>query len=180
MKLLKSLAIALTCLAAASAFSKQFELAAKIVHVDDGDTVIALTADKTQMKVRLANIDAPESSHTNKEKGRIGQPYNNNSTKFLAGMVKGKDVDLRCFDEDRYGRSVCEIFVGGKSANQAMVRQGWAWANVSNRGRYLRDKSLIDTERQARSEAIGLWAAANPVAPWEWRDRCWKQNDCSQ
>ena len=35
----------------------------KVIHVDDGDTLVVLTPDRQKLKVRLANIDAPESSH---------------------------------------------------------------------------------------------------------------------
>jgi endonuclease YncB( thermonuclease family) len=155
-------------------------LAGKVVYVDDGDTVIVLVDGKTQEKVRLSSIDAPESSHTNKEKGRIGQPYSNNSGQYLASLIKGKNVELSCFEPDRYGRNVCEVFFDGKSVNKEMVKQGWAWANMSGGGRYLRDKSLPGLEAQARANRSGLWAGTNPVAPWEWRDTCWKQGRCSQ
>jgi micrococcal nuclease len=159
---------------------KAFRTSGKVVYVDDGDTVVLLSNDNSQMKVRLASIDAPESSHTNKERGRIGQPYSDNSGKYLASLVKGKNVDANCFESDRYGRSVCELFVSGESVSQAMVRNGWAWANVSGKGRYLRDKSLPGLEAAAKASRSGLWAGANPVAPWEWRDLCWKQGQCAQ
>ncbi len=155
-------------------------LAGKVVYVDDGDTVIVLVDGKTQEKIRLSSIDAPESSHTNKEKGRIGQPHSNNSGQYLASLIKGKNVDLNCFELDRYGRNVCELFIDGKSVNKEMVKQGWAWANVAAGGRYLRDKTLTGLEAQARANHFGLWAGSNPVAPWEWRDACWKQGQCSQ
>ena len=161
-----------------SVWSKPFDTNGTVVYVDDGDTVVLLVDGRKQMKIRLSSIDAPESSHTNKQVGRVGQPYSGNSGKYLAAMVKGKDVDAHCFEADRYGRNVCELFVGGRSVNKEMVKQGWAWANVSARGRYLRDKSLPDLEAKARSSHSGLWSGLNPVAPWEWRDVCWKHGKC--
>ena len=52
--------------------------------MDDGDTVTVLRADRSQSKVRLANIDAPETSH-----GRCkpGQPYSSQSTQLLAMLA---------------------------------------------------------------------------------------------
>lgn len=146
--------------------------------MDDGDTVVMLVDGRAQMKIRLSSIDAPESSHTNKQVGRIGQPYSDNSGKHLAALVKGKNVDAHCFEADRFGRDVCELFVDGRSVNKEMVKLGWAWANVAAQGRYLRDKSLLSTEATARASHAGLWAGLNPVAPWEWRDVCWKQGKC--
>ena len=173
-------AVALSLATGATFAGSAARLAGKVVYVDDGDTVIVLVDGNTQEKIRLSSIDAPESSHTNKEKGRIGQPYSNNSGQYLASLIKGKNVELSCFELDRYGRNVCEIFIDGKSVNKEMVKQGWAWANVSAGGRYLRDKSLPGLEAQARANHSGLWAGSNPVAPWEWRDACWKQGRCSQ
>ena len=152
----------------------------KVIYVEDGDTISLLVDSRIQMKVRLASIDAPESSHTNKEYGRIGQPYSAMATKFLADAVKGKIVNATCYgiDNPRYNREICELFLNGVSINQLLVSQGWAWANVSNRGRYLRDKALPAMEASARANHLGLWAGANPVPPWEWRSLCWKDNVC--
>lgn len=164
---------------AVSAWSKPFDASGRVVYVDDGDTLVLLVDGRTQMKIRLSSIDAPESSHTNKQTGRVGQPYSDNSGKYLASMVKGKTVDAHCFEADRYGRDVCELFVDGRSVNREMVKQGWAWANVAAQGRYLRDKSLPSMEATARVSHAGLWAGLNPVAPWEWRDVCWRQGQCA-
>lgn len=152
----------------------------KVIYVNDGDTLVLLVSGNQQLHVRMASIDAPETSHTNKEIGRIGQPYSENSTRYLASIVKGKEVAAHCFELDRYGRSVCEMFVGGVSVNRLMVERGWAWANTAARGRYLRDKGLPALEASARAARVGLWVGNHPVQPWEWRDVCWKQGRCSQ
>lgn len=164
---------------AVSVWSQPFDTSGKVVYVDDGDTVVLLVDGNKQMKIRLSSIDAPESSHTNKQVGRIGQPYSDNSGKYLATLVKGQNVEAHCFEPDVYGRDVCELFIGGRSINKEMVAQGWAWANVAARGRYLRDKSLPSLEATARAGRVGLWAGSNPVPPWEWRDKCWKQGSCA-
>lgn len=172
--------ILLSATLAVSAWSKPFNTRGKVVYVDDGDTVVLLVDHKTQIKVRLSSIDAPESSHTKKEKGRIGQPYFDHSGKYLASLVKGKSVEAHCFESDNYGREVCELFANGQSVNRDMVKQGWAWANLAAHGRYLRDKTLPGLEAAARSSRTGLWAGRQPVPPWEWRELCWKQGRCTQ
>lgn len=154
------------------------EFRGKVVYVDDGDTVVVLNKLNEQVKVRLSSIDAPESSHTNKEAGRIGQPYAENSKRYLEGLVKGKEIDVKCPDTDRYGRSVCFLFDGGKSISQEMVRTGWAWANQAAHGRYMRDPEIPALEAAARRAHAGLWAGAHPIAPWEWRKECWEQHNC--
>jgi len=137
-----------------------------------------LINDHRQLKVRLASIDAPEAAHLNHQAGRKGQPFAANSREFLQRLIKGKEVRAFCVDVDRYGRSVCEIFVDGVSANVEMVKAGWAWANQASNGRYLRDKSLPRLEAAARSSHLGLWAGVHPIPPWEWRKRCWEQGHC--
>ena len=61
------------------------ELRGRVVGGSDGDTFTPLTADKQLVKIRLAEIDAPES----------GQPYGNRSKQVLSNLVFGKDVPVR-------------------------------------------------------------------------------------
>ncbi|ABM96921.1 thermonuclease family protein [Methylibium petroleiphilum] len=152
----------------------------KVVYVDDGDTVVLLTAANEQVKIRLASIDAPESSHTNKERGRIGQPFSDNAKRYLEQLVKGQTVDAQCHDVDRYSRHVCTLTVGRVEVNREMVRAGWAWANTASGGRYLRDAGLPQLQAQAQGARQGLWAGSNPVPPWEWRRQCWESGNCPQ
>ena len=174
---LGALIAALLCV---SAWAKPYDVSGTVVYVDDGDSLVLLLEGNRQMKIRLSSIDAPESAHTKKVVGRIGQPYSKNAGQFLAGMVKGRHIDAHCFERDVHGRDVCELFINGTSVSREMVKEGWAWANTSARGRYLRDKTLPELQRLARGKALGLWASDNPVAPWEWRDLCWKQGVCPQ
>lgn len=157
-----------------------FDVVGKVVYVDDGDTLSLLVDGNRQMKVRLASIDAPEIPHVNQQRGRIGQPYSEPSGRFLAGLVKGREVHAHCFETDRYQRNVCDLRIGGKSVNEAMVASGFAWANTSSNSRYLRNRSLVDSQRTAAASKVGLWAGRNPVEPWEWRDKCWKHDVCPQ
>lgn len=166
--------------AAESGANQPFEVAARVVHVDDGDTVVMLVNEREQVRTRLASIDAPETGHTSKSTGRIGQPYSTHSKKFLEGMVKGRQIVATCFEQDRFGRMVCALSVEGVNVNAEMVRSGWAWANTSGNGRFLRDRSLLQAQRQAQEARAGLWAGNNPVAPWMWRRQCWEEGNCQQ
>lgn len=175
-------ACVLACLLGASllaAPSPRYALAGRVIHVDDGDTLVLLTGDLSKHKVRLSSIDAPESSHTNRASGRVGQPFAAQAQRLLASLVNGQTVQALCFESDRYARDVCEVFAGDVSINREMVLRGLAWANVADRGRYLRDKTVVDMEARARAERVGIWEQANAVAPWVWRERCWKQAVCA-
>jgi len=129
----------------------------KVVSITDGDTVKVLTADRQQIKVRLAEIDTPERK----------QPYGKKAKQVLSDLVFGKVVDLRPVTVDRYGRTVAHLFIGSLNVNKEMVRTGHAWVYR----RYMKDKSLIDDEQYARSHKLGLWSlpADQRVEPWKWR-----------
>lgn len=140
-----------------------------VVHVDDGDTVVALTADKRQLKIRLANIDAPETGHGS---CRPGQPFGRTAGARLAQLIKGKEVALRCTGNDRYGRAICDVVLGETTANRLLVQEGYAWANRARR-EYVRDREVYALEAQARAAKVGLWSAADPMPPWQWRHSGW-------
>jgi len=147
----------------------QPEFTAKVIHVDDGDTVVVLDEQNQKTKVRLANIDAPETSHG---RCRPGQPWSAQSTDFLGRAIKGRQVKLLCSTLDRYGRSVCDILIDGTTANRMLTSAGLAWANRSNPS-YLRDPGVAQAELEARSARKGLWNDRQSIPPWEWRKTAW-------
>ena len=132
-------------------------LTCKVVAISDGDTLTCLTAERTQIKVRLAEIDTPEKA----------QPYGQKSKDALAALVFGKQVTLATQTKDRYGRTVARVSAGGQDANLEMVRLGAAWVYRQ----YNKDKSLLAVEAEAKSSRRGLWALpeADRMPPWEWR-----------
>jgi endonuclease YncB( thermonuclease family) len=131
-------------------------LRGKVVGVSDGDTITVLV-DRKPIKIRLEGIDAPES----------GQSFGNRSKQALSDMVFGKEVSIRKTGQDRYGRSLGFVSRDGIDINSKMIEEGWAW----HYKKYNDDSTLAYLERQARAANKGLWAEANPIAPWEFRDR---------
>ncbi|KAA2211355.1 thermonuclease family protein [Teichococcus oryzae] len=133
------------------------DLRGEVVGISDGDTLTLLTPDKRQLRVRLAEIDAPESR----------QPWGSRAQQALSALVFRQAVVVTVRETDRYGRSVGTVWVDGRSANAEMVRQGQAWVYRQ----YLRDRSLLALEEEARQAKRGLWALpeAERVPPWQWR-----------
>jgi micrococcal nuclease len=127
----------------------------RVVSVRDGDTLRAIDQGKTERKVRLVGIDAPE----------IGQAFGTKARDGLTAIVKGKSVEVHADSEDRYGRTLARLVVGGQDVNLAMVAEGLAWHFT----RYSDDAVLAAAEREARAARRGLWADPEPVAPWDWR-----------
>jgi endonuclease YncB( thermonuclease family) len=133
----------------------------RIVGVHDGDSITLLDADNRQHKIRLDGIDAPE----------LGQPFGRASKQHLAEQVANRIAVADCGKADRYGRQVCRVLVGGADAGLAQIRGGMAWYFR----RYARElaperrQQHADAEALAQAERRGLWADAEPVAPWDWR-----------
>lgn len=129
---------------------------AKVVEVIDGDTVGALRTDtRGYVKIRLAEIDAPEKS----------QPFGNQSKKALSDRVFGKIVRVEVQATDRYGRLVARLYAGGGDVSAAQVQGGMAWVYTH----YSKDAKLPPLEAEARAARRGLWSDAHPQAPWEYR-----------
>jgi len=133
------------------------DLNGRVVGISDGDTFTLLTSDTHQIKIRLAEIDAPES----------GQPYGNKSKQVLSGLIFGKDVRVIVQTTDRYGRTVGRPYIGNLDVCEEMVRVGAAWVYKQ----YVVDRSLFDVENEAREAKRGLWglSEAQRVQPWNWR-----------
>lgn len=154
----------------------EYLLEGQVSHVADGDTINLMVQGERQ-RIRLANIDAPESYGRS---DRPGQPYAEDSTKALAAMVGNQRLTVHCFEQDRYGRHVCNVLLpNGKVANEELVAQGLAWAYTGSNERYLRDKSLKQVQAQAQAAGVGLWQGKNPTAPWVWRSECWQKKQCN-
>ena len=94
----------------------------KVTRVTDGDTLKAAGHD-IEIKVRLVGIDAPE---TSKKKNEPGQPYSKQATKYLAGLVLNKTVQVMGYGLDRHNRILGVIFVNGTNVNLEMVKAGLA------------------------------------------------------
>lgn len=130
------------------------ELAGLVVAVLDGDTIDVLI-DRQPVRVRLAQIDAPEKR----------QAFGTRARQALASMVFQQSVKVVDTGRDRYGRVLGTVFLSGKNINAAMVEQGMAWVYRQ----YAKDQALFALEEDARKHGRGLWVDANPIPPWEYR-----------
>lgn len=130
-------------------------LSLRVVGVHDGDTLTGLDESKTQVKVRLDAIDAPE----------LGQPFGQAAKKALSEKVFGKDVVVIAKTRDKYGRTVGHVLIDGRDVNLEMLEQGMAWHYT----KYDKNVRLSRAEGEARAAQRGLWQDRDPVPPWDWR-----------
>lgn len=130
-------------------------LVGKVVGVHDGDTITLLVAGKTQYKIRLDGIDAPE----------LKQDFGQRAKEALSALCFGKGVRVKTIGTDRYGRTLGTVYVNGADVNRRMVADGFAWHYV----KYSDSQSLASAEAAAREKKLGLWHDRDPAAPWDWR-----------
>lgn len=129
-----------------------------VIGVADGDTLLArceTSVGSQNIKVRLAEIDAPEKGH----------PFSTRSKQHLADLCLRKAAMLRTQSLDRFGRTVARVECDGVDAVVSQVEEGFAWAYDD----YVTDKALHALQHTARAAQRGLWIDSEPVAPWVWR-----------
>lgn len=142
-----------------AAFSAEWH--GTVVGVSDGDTLTLLDANKTQHRIRLDGIDAPERT----------QPYGQRARQSLAALAHGRVASADCPKVDRYGRAVCRVYIDGVDVGLEQIRRGYAWHYV----KYAHEQRAIDrahyaqAESDARAKNAGLWSFADPVPPWDYR-----------
>ena len=156
--LLSFLLIFSVCTASASKI-----LQGKVVSVADGDTITVLDAEKTQHKIRLQGIDAPEKA----------QAFGAKSKQALYEMVHGKTVQVSFEKSDKYGRILGKVLLDGQDICLQQIKAGLAW----HYKKYQNQQPLADrdaysaSETAAKNEKLGLWSDPRPVAPWDFRKR---------
>ncbi len=132
--------------------------AATVLRVVDGDTVV-LGAGAKQERVRLACVDAPEST----------QPLGAAATAALRLLLPvGTSVTLKAQGKDRYGRVVAEVLRGRTNVNLALVEGGdafvyWRFIGGCDRTDYQQ------AEQRAKRQRLGVWSAGSIQRPWEYR-----------
>jgi len=134
------------------------QFSGKVVSVLDGDTIDVLY-NRRAKRIRLNGIDAPEK----------GQAFGQKAKQFVSEQAFGKEVTVRTFGLDKYGRTIGDVFLpDGRMLNEELVREGLAWwyreyapSNVT----------LEKLEAEAREAKRNLWSHKKPVPPWVYRHR---------
>jgi micrococcal nuclease len=128
---------------------------AKVIGVTDGDTIVVLTTDNKQIKIRLEGIDCPESH----------QDFGEKAKQATVQMCFGKEVTVKKSGVDRYGRTLAYVYVGDLCINKELLRLGLAW----HYKQYNNNEELAKLENEAQAKKIGLWSQPKSIAPWDFR-----------
>jgi len=130
---------------------------ATVVGVTDGDTIVVLTADNKQIKIRLEGIDCPETK----------QDFGTKAKQATVDLCFQKTVRVEQSGTDRYGRMLAFVFVNDICVNEELIKQGMAW----HYKQYNKDPKLAKMEVDAREIKVGLWSMKEPMPPWEFRKK---------
>lgn len=139
-----------------------------VVGVSDGDTLTARCGEPgnyQQVKVRLSGIDAPEKR----------QAYGERAHQALARLTFQRWARLDCRKTDRYGRSVCNVWVAPDAATNgpktldaglAMITQGMAWwYRAYAREQTPEERGQYEFAEQGRHGRGALACGATPIQP---------------
>lgn len=130
-------------------------ISGKVIKILDGDTFDLLTNDFKTIRIRLADIDAPEKK----------QDFGEVSKRALASYIFGKNVQVEYSKQDRNGRIIGTIWSYDENINLKMVENGFAW----HFKKYSTLTIFANAEIKAKSMKKGLWVQNNAIAPWEYR-----------
>ncbi len=120
-----------------------------VSRVIDGDTIVLASGEK----VRLLGINTPEKKDY----------YYLKAKQKLRELVEGKTIEL-VFGKtkyDKYGRILAFVFVDELNVNVLMVRLGLASTYMLDNIPFR--KELIEGEKFAKKNELGLWSKSNWV-----------------
>lgn len=134
----------------------------KVVDITDGDTFTLLTDNNKKIKIRLHEIDAPETKNN--------QRFSKQARKALSELVFGKTVYVYHkigIRGNSWNRTVGVVFEDDINVNREMIRLGFAWHSKNHCFGYTMDSLEFDSiERAARFNKRGLWQDNSPIPPW--------------
>lgn len=118
-----------------------------VIEVSDGDT-FKLSDGKT---FRLYGVNAPE----------VKEPFFEEAKAFTENFVLGKEISFdqeENYKEDKFGRTLGYVFVGGVNLNIELVRNGLARVVLyEKRAKIKYQDELLSAEKEARDQKLGIW-----------------------
>jgi S1-C subfamily serine protease len=128
-------------------------LTGQVVQVVSGDTlVIDLGGERKTYAIK--GLASPVA----------GQPYWQEARAFTSELLLGKQVQLTPFFRPKDRTWVAEIMVRGRDIRPEILNNGYAWCYLTNK------PWLLNAQKTAHKQRLGLWAGANPVRPWDFKE----------
>lgn len=135
---------------------------ATVTRVVDGDT-IHVDLDEEELRVRLLNIDAPETEGPYTE----AECHGETSAAYLAELLPtGTEVRLVEDEEpqDRYGRYLAGVYLEDLLVNAELAREGMAVPVLFEPNDRFYDE-VVAAHEEARSAGLGMFDPADICRP---------------
>ena len=87
---------------------------------------------------------------------------------MLKQLLANGSLELLPQTIDRNGRTVAEVYTGGRNVNLELVRMGLGYAYRDYLGGFDAN-AYLDAEAQAERYRQGVWRWGNEVKPWDFR-----------
>lgn len=164
------------------------ELRGHVVAVSDGDTIRVVDSNSRPYVIRLANVDAPETTCHQINQVRFeacperAQPHGKAAKRSLHELVFDQNVRIVTVEENTgdgqtqtttsFNRIVGTVYLDDLDVNYEQVRRGHAWhaksyaAHQQSRQAFT---AYAAAENNAQSKHLGLWEDAAPIPPWTFR-----------
>jgi micrococcal nuclease len=131
-------------------------VSATVVHVVDGDTIVAALRDGRTETVRILGADTPETVDPRKPVQCFGPEASAYSKAHLSGRSVRLEFDVE--RRDRYDRLLAYVLVDGDRYEDDLLRRGLARLLViPPNGSHAR--TMLAEELAARQARRGLWGA---------------------
>jgi micrococcal nuclease len=98
---------------------------AKCISVYDGDTVTVkffYRGECLKYKIRLMGIDTPELKTRNLEEKKLSLEIKD----LVQRMILNKIIKLKCYDFDKYGRILADIYISDICLNEYLLNKRFA------------------------------------------------------
>jgi micrococcal nuclease len=146
--------------------ARSYAAQCKVTYVFDGDTLLCRLSD-ISIKVRLAGIDAPETSNN---KTGTGQRFGQQAKKYLAKKVLNRVVFIKRYGLDTYNRILGELFIDSKNVNLEMIQMGLAEVYKGELPEGFGLHPFIAAEKEAKEKLKGIWSLGDRyISPSRWR-----------
>ena len=122
-----------------------------VTRVVDGDTIVVADG----RHIRYLGINTPER----------GEPYWGKAKDYNIQKVGEQAVTLECgqVTEDKYGRILAYVFVGGEMINAQLLKAGWAHLFVLEPITYYDHFRMLQEE--AKAKGLGIWGKDGFTGP---------------
>jgi endonuclease YncB( thermonuclease family) len=139
------------------------DIRAAVEYVVDGDTFV-IEQSGIPMTIDLEGVNAPD----------MQQPYGPEAKHHLENLILSKALVINVQRDVAYQHITAQVLIDGVDINAVMVHDGYAWADEG----YTYSTNLVETQKIARKQKIGLWQQKSPKNPIDFKmgpQRVYKQ-----